>query len=199
MTSVAFTVVPLHNLINLNLPTGSSVPFGGGFVLGKLPEWLTTHPIYRNHTALNTHYALIAEYEIKSPREIDPAVSQKDKIQAALLANLALWMVQPSPLCLTGMFYKVSWMPPDQEPVFPNILELDQQFPMVCHPNDNAHMVSLEQATEAGRLHQILVNIPRKNSVWTAMRAFWAALIQYQRDNTILHFLDWSRSAVWQR
>src|SRR5512147_2075028 len=104
---MSFTVVPLHNL---DLPVGTSVSFGNGFVLQDVPQWLKDDTgfltdINRNdrQATLDAKHALVAEYEAEAIGEPDPNWKgtqpksiQDLKFQSAMLANLALWLRQPS-------------------------------------------------------------------------------------------------------
>ena len=101
---MAFTVVPLHNL---TLDAGTSAEFSAGFVFQDLPQWLKDEPILKNlsrhdrKSFLSTTHALVAEYEAAAIGEPDrdwkgqnPKSIQAVKSEAAILANVALWLRQ---------------------------------------------------------------------------------------------------------
>ena len=116
---MSFTVVPLHNL---DLPRGTCIPFGNGFVLQDTPGWIkvdkgTLADINRNdrNLVLDGKHALVAEYEAPSMGHPDPAWKgakpksiQELKFQSAMLASLAIWLRQPSIVCFTVCFHALS-------------------------------------------------------------------------------------------
>src|ERR1039458_3917862 len=72
---MSFTVVPLYNL---SLGKGARIPFGDGFVLQDVPEWLRNEPVLKEITCtdrqwvLAAEHALVAEYEAAAIGEPDP-------------------------------------------------------------------------------------------------------------------------------
>jgi len=116
---MSFTVVPLHKL---SLGKGARVPFGDGFVLEDVPEWLRSDSILKeiSHTdrqfTLAAEHALVAEYEAAAIGQLDPTWKgrepksiQEVKAEKATLANLALWLMHPTPICFTSAFHAISW------------------------------------------------------------------------------------------
>jgi hypothetical protein len=189
---MSFTVVPLHNL---NLPTDSRAEFGSGFILQEVPEWVKKDPMLDHlsypdrHSILVSKHALVSEYEAASIGEPDPLWAGKEpksiqerKFEAAILANVVLWLVQPSIVCFTVVLHAVSWSLLGQPEKQPLIQQIDRQNPLFCHRRDIENRISADQAVEAGRLHGLLFSIPRNNPVWTAMRLLWAALTMYPED-----------------
>jgi hypothetical protein len=61
-------------------------------------------------------------------------------------------------------------------------MQIPNHPPLYCHPKDFANPFTSSHAIKAGELHAVLSTVPRKNAVWAAMRAFWAALTSYQPD-----------------
>jgi hypothetical protein len=189
---MSFTVVPLHDL---HLPVGSRIPFGNGFVLQDVPDWLKEDAdiladINRHdrQATLDAKHALVAEYEAEGLGSPDPWQGKKSKsiqelkFQSAMLANLALWLRQPSPVSFTVCFHALSRPVPNQAEKIPVILEVQTHTRLFCHPNDAENPVLPKHVVKAGELHAILSTIPRKNPVWEALRAIWAALTMYSPD-----------------
>jgi hypothetical protein len=190
---MSFTVVPLHNL---DLRLSSPIAFGAGFVLTAMPEWAKEDSYILNR--LNSHerewvladkHAFVAEYKASAIGERDPAETgvnqqsiQDSKSEAAILANLALWLVQPSTTCFTTLFHALSSTIPGQPESLPTILLTETRQPLFCHPDDTDKRMSISQAETAGKLHCILVSVPRKNAVWTALRSIWGALTMSSED-----------------
>lgn len=181
-TRMAFTVVPLHNL---HLPPGTNIPFGNDFVLQDMPQWVKDDKgilgdinYYDRQAILEDKHALVAEYEANSIGQPDPAWPkqshrsiQDSKGEAVVLANLAIWLKQPSTVCFTTILHAISI-----------IQRVDARLPLRCLPDDARSIVDKNDVAKAGQLHAVLCSIPRKNSVWTAMRALWGALTTNEAD-----------------
>ncbi len=114
---MSFTVVPLHNL---HLAPGTVIPFGK-FTIQDVPEWLCIEPILEElskHDRDGVHraqQALVSEYEADSYGHpdaeltgIQPKGIQDLRWQSALLANMSMWMVMPSTVCLTCGFHALT-------------------------------------------------------------------------------------------
>jgi hypothetical protein len=54
---MAFTVVPLHNL---NLPHGTRIPFGNGFFLEDVPQWVKEDKGILAYINYNDRQAILA-------------------------------------------------------------------------------------------------------------------------------------------
>lgn len=189
---MAFTVVPLHNL---TLDAGTSAEFSAGFVFQDLPQWLKDEPILKNlsrhdrKSFLSTTHALVAEYEAAAIGEPDrdwkgqnPKSIQAVKSEAAILANVALWLRQPSTVCYTNVFHATSWPMPGEIQKRHVVQLIERQNPLHCHPNDVQNLVTKSHILKAGQLHATLVAVTRNNPVWEAFRACWAALTMYSAD-----------------
>jgi hypothetical protein len=201
MEQMSFTVVPVHNL---NLPTISPIAFGNDFVLQSLPEWVKKDESQLERLSapdraavLAAQHALVAEYDAqligapdlnykgKTPRTI-----QQSKSEAAIWANLALWLVQPSTACFTIVFHATVWKSPDlDERVVPAIQQTENHPPMFCHPYDQTRQLSTDQVEAAGRLCAVLMSIPPNSTLWSALRYVWAALTMYAQD--LRHPIFW--------
>lgn len=138
-------------------------------------------------STLDAKHALVAEYAAAALGQPDPDWQgqqpksiQDLKFQSAMLANLALWLRQPSPVCFTVCFHALSWTLPGEHP--PIVQQAQSHPQLYCHPNDLANPVCANHVAKAAELHAVLSTVPRKNPVWAALRAFWAALTSYQPD-----------------
>lgn len=196
---MAFTIVPLHNL---KLDAGTRIPFGNGFVFQDVPDWVRKESFldYLSHHdregVLKARHALVAEYEASAIGEPDaswkgekPKSIQDSKSEVALLANLALWLRQPSRVCFTVVLHALSWTIPGQEEKEQLIQRSESQTPLYCHPNDLRNPVSAAHVIKAAELHGVLCSIPRGNAVWVGVRALWAGLTMYAAD--IRYSLFW--------
>jgi hypothetical protein len=196
---MALTIVPL---LHLNLSRDTPVQFGSEFLFTPLPEWVKRDELLPNlgfQTAQNVKSAkhcLLAKYEAKSIGEADPSWTgqsyrsiQNDKSEAAAMANLALWIMEPSAACYTAVLHALDWPLPGESEPRAIIQQLETHTPLYCHPDDVGRELSIAQIKAAGKLFDALRLIRRKNPVWTAARSFWAALVTPERD--IRYSLFW--------
>jgi hypothetical protein len=189
---MSFTVVPLHNL---DLPAGTIIPFGAKFVLQDVPEWLKKDTESLNKLAchdrsatLKAKHALVSEYEAGSIGEPDPEWKGREprgiqdlRFQSAMLANMAIWLIQPSIVSFTVGFHALTKI--DTRPVDPPIIvRSEREERLYCHPRDKHNRVEPRHIIKAAVLYETLSTVPRKNAVWAALRAFWAALGSYSAD-----------------
>jgi hypothetical protein len=130
---MSFTIVPLHNL---KLPAGSRVPFGK-FTIQDVPGWLLKDHILEKLSehdrsgVLNATQALVSEYYADSYGYPDPEWTgtqhkgiQDLRWQSALLANMCMWMVMPSPVCMSVGFHALTFLGGQElEVPLPNAIE----------------------------------------------------------------------------
>lgn len=199
---MAFTVAPLHNMA---LPQGSVVPFGK-FTIKDVPDWLKQETILNDislgdRTATKEgKQALIAEYEADSYGYPDPEWKGREtrgiqelRFQSAMLANMCMWMIMPSKICFTICFHALTKIS-GREYDTPFVNGIHREGPLYCHPKDKHNPVKPNDLVKAAQLFETLSTVPRKNDVWPALRAFWAALVSYQRDYRYpLFWQGWSR------
>jgi Apea-like HEPN len=189
---MSFTVVPLHNL---SLPAGTRIPFGTRFVLQDVPEWLNDYNILDELSRpdrmeiLKAKHALVSEYDAESVPHPDPewkSITAKSiqelRFEQALMANLAIWIIQPSPVCLTVGFHALTRLIGGRI-VDPPFVQAPQSEPRIyCHPNDEHNPVKPTHLKKAATLYSTLATVQRKNPVWAALRAFWAAVTSRDVD-----------------
>lgn len=190
---MSFTVVPLHNL---TLPAGTKITFGDDFFLQDMPRWVKDDKeildkvSFRDRQAtLDARHAFVAEYDADSIGMPDlswkgdnPRSIQDSKTEKAILANLAIWLRQPSNVRFTSVFHALSRGIPGQDEGRPIILSLATPPPLYCHPKDLQNPVEVRHVAKAGELHATLCSIPRNNAVWTGARALWTALTTSEVD-----------------
>jgi hypothetical protein len=153
LSEMSFTVVPLHNL---NLPIGTRIPFGRKFVIQDVPEWLKKDSGFLEDIArhdrvstLEAKQALVSEYEAASIGEPDPEWTghkprgiQDLRFQSAMLANMAMWVVQPSTVCFTVGFHALTPLDGARIADPPIILRSERDGPLYCHPRDQHNQLS---------------------------------------------------------
>ncbi|MGA2118990.1 MAG: hypothetical protein ABSH56_30105 [Bryobacteraceae bacterium] len=184
---MSFTVVPLHNL---NLPSGTTIPFGK-FTIQDVPGVLLSDGILE---ALSAHdrasvqratRALVSDDSFGHPdpewQGTQPKGIQQLRWESALLANMSIWVVMPSPACLSVGFHALTFLAGSalDRPIFNGI---EHETTLFCHERDFHNVVTDSDLRKASRLFETLSTVPRKNAVWPALRAFWAALTSYHGD-----------------
>jgi Apea-like HEPN len=187
---MSFTVVPLHNL---DLKPGTVVPFGK-FSIQPTPGWLLNDSIVKDLSShdrsavQNAKHSLVSEYEADSYGFPDPEWAgtqpkgiQSLRWQSALLANMSIWMVMPSPVHLTVGFHALTNLGGQQlDTPLPNVIEREPH--LFCHQRDFENRPMLKDLQIAAKLFETLSTVSRKNSVWPALRAFWGALTMLPGD-----------------
>ena len=189
---MSFTVVPLHNL---DLPEGSRIPFGPKFTIEDIPEWIKKDTTTLNNLArhdrlsvLEDKQALVSEYVADyygyaDPdwKGVNPKGIQELRYQSAFLANIAIWLIQPSPLCFTTVFHALTRLE-GRELETPVINWTDRSGAFYCHPNEQQNNVTWRELVKAAKLFEVLDTVPRNNAVWSSIRAFSAALASFYAD-----------------
>ena len=132
--------------------------------------------------------ALVSEYEADAYGYPDPEWTgtqpkgiQDLRWQSALLANMSMWMVMPSTVCLTRGFHALTVLGGRRLDT-PIINHIDRERTLFCHVRDSHNAPTVNDLKKAGKLFETLSTVSRKNSVWPALRAFWAALTSYPGD-----------------
>lgn len=177
------TVVPLHNL---HLDLERLEEFGGGFVLGPLPEWVRADSILKDlnkwdqRRVGDAKWAFSATYEafaLGDPdpdwKGLDPRAIQDAKYEVGVLANFALWLAKPSPAGFTVVVHG------PEHSSGPLAQRASTHSPLLCHPRDVLGHVTADDVALAARLHVGLVEIVkerRDTGLWTAVRSAWAGL-----------------------
>ncbi len=187
------TVCPL-----LNLDTGLKTPvyFAKGLWLTLIPDWLrqdgwTDLLSFSDREVLKQlQYAFIVEYEAASSGAPDPDWQgpeprsiQDAKHEIVMLANFALWITKPSPVCYELVFHAPRWEDGWN-------VQKSERYPRIrCHPKDRNVFLTGHDLDRAVVLHSALCALPRKNSIWTAIHSTWTAL--QTRNTEIRDLLLW--------
>lgn len=189
---MSFTVVPLHNV---ELDQGTTIPFGAKFTFQGVPEWLKHDDEFlkdlsreercgtlaARHALVSEYYADCFGYPDPEWKGTKPRGIQDLRIQSALLANLSIWLIQPTPLRFPIAFHALTRLENrDCDP--PVIMQGPREPPLWCHPRDGGNPLTAAHLKKAAALFERLSTVPRRNDVWAALRAFWAALASYQPD-----------------
>ncbi len=105
----------------------------------------------------------------------------RSRWESALLANMSMWMVMPSTVCVTCGFHALTSIG-GRQLESPAVIDNDSEGTLYCHERDLHNVPTLNDLRKAARLFDTLSTVHRKNSVWPALRAFWAALTSYDAD-----------------
>ncbi len=188
------TVCPL-----LNLDVGLKIPvyFARGLWLTLIPDWLRQNGWAEllNFSDLEIlkqlQYAFVVEYEAASSSAPDPEWNgpeprtvQDAKHELAMLANLAVWIVKPSPVAYELVFHAPRWE--DRW----NIQNIEKYARIRCHPKDRYNVLTNHDLDRAISLHEALCALPCRNSIWTAVHSTWAAL--QARNLEVRNLLLWT-------
>lgn len=174
------TVIPIHNV---GLCPDLQRKFAGGYVLTALPAWIRSQALIeslsagdRQALAQATH-GLVVTYEAASLGTPDPNWDgagpksiQESKYEHGVLANLALWLSRPSPVCFILVLHAPQF---DSDPW---LQQIEKHSPLFCHPRDKDARITAADIDLAVRLHQSLLEASRDTAIWTAVRATWAGL-----------------------
>lgn len=167
---MALTVVPL---LGLYLPDGLNIPFGNDLTFQEIPKALLNDPAIKESRTINQYqlshakYAFVAEYDgpsMDSPvNDID---IHKQRVDAARIANLALWITHPTIARFAVAFHASS----------SGLLRDAEYQPTIwCHEDDNG-VLTEQNIRDAAVLYAAIRTVSPANAVWTAMRMIWSAL-----------------------
>ncbi|MCX6591389.1 MAG: HEPN domain-containing protein [Acidobacteria bacterium] len=162
----------------------------------EIPQWLkydehilTEIGRTERQLTLAAKHALVAEYYANSLGFPDPDWKgaalrsiQKQKFQAAFLATMAIWLIQPSEVCFTVGFHALTLLDSGQNIDPPHIIQTEREGRYYCCPRFAQNQVLPIHVIRAAEICSLLDEIPRRNAVWAALRAFSAALQSYPAD-----------------
>ncbi len=174
------TVIPIHNV---DLCPEVQLEFADGYVLTALPAWIRNQALIESLSADDREvlrqatHGFVVIYEAAALGDVDPAWEgadpksiQETKYEHGVLANLALWLSRPSPVCFIVVLHA---------PQFegdPQLQQITSHSPPLCHPLDTDARITAADLDLAARLHRSLLGVSRDTAVWTAVRATWAGL-----------------------
>jgi hypothetical protein len=156
------------------------------------------------NSSLAEKHALVSEYYANTLGFPDPEWKgpiprsiQKFRIQSAILANMSIWLIQPTPLRFTMGFHALTVLDTGQEVDPPLIIQSPGEPPLWAHPRDGANPLLPEHLVKAAALYERLSTVPRKNDVWAALRAFWGRTRFLSARSKIPTFLAGTRIFIW--
>lgn len=126
----------------------------------------------------DARYAFVAAYEAEALGTPDPTWTgarprsiQDAKHELCILANLALWLTKPSPLCFSIVIHA------RQGDAEPRVQQVNRVTEILCHPENVEHRVTAEDFPLARRLHGALAQVSQTSAIITAARAAWAGML----------------------
>ncbi len=197
MTSTWCTIATLPNYADRASELLPETPFSGGVVFGPLPDWCKSDDILDN-LSLNcrerlrryTTYAFTIAYEADALGTPDPEWGETGtrSIQSSMeerlnLANIAMWISCP---CAAGIQLFLHCDTPGDGK---RVRQANMQGLIVPHPQYADKKLTKDALVKAAKLHEVLLGLPRRGTLWTAVRTLWKAL--YERATDVHFLLDW--------
>src|ERR1035438_8243608 len=137
-------VIPIHNV---SLAPGEGCEFSGGLALTALPAWVSGQKmldglsVQDREAIRGASHALVLCYEVDALGRPNPdwkgawpRTIQETKYEIGAMANLALWLCRPSPVCFAVVLHA-----PQHGGIFggqPEIQQTERHSELLCHPND---------------------------------------------------------------
>src|SRR5206468_12353987 len=124
----------------------------------------------------DARYAFVTVYEADALGTPDPTWNgkqprsiQTSKYELCVLAQLALWLARPSPLCFSIVIHA------RQDQGEPRVQQVNRHTATFCHPNDVDQRIATDDLPLAQRLHGALAQVSHTSAVGVAARAAWSA------------------------
>ncbi len=177
------TIAPILQKYNvLAQEKFKKIDVGNNAYLDIVPNWVKKENITRYLSfpdKKETEQAIsmfISKYEATSLGDPDsnwPGETKRGKQNSALekiqISNLALWLVQPSPLAFDLVFHI------NEEPIR-RVIQCFITFPIKHHKRDASNYHSKEQLSHSKDISLRIQALIRNNSLWLALRTLFDAL-----------------------
>ena len=174
------TVIPIHNV---ELDPATSYEFSGGLLLTAMPAWIPGQKMLDRLSVIDREavrqatHAFVLSYTADGLGSPDPDWKgtdhksiQETKYEIGVMANLALWLTRPSPVCFAVVLHACQF---GSQPV----IQQTQRFSeLLCHPSDLEARITGTDLPFAAKLHKGLLEVTRDTALWTAVRSAWAGL-----------------------
>jgi hypothetical protein len=152
----------------------------------SLPDWVRSeeavkhlHVNHRTEIQRRIPYGFRLDYEAASLGDPDPDYlgdEQRSKQSKAIelfnLANLALWIVRPTPISLPTFFHF------DRPGDPSSVRESGSGLGFLQHERDTDNRLSEKDLERAIKLHDVLFDLDRQKAVWIASRLVWKSLFE---------------------
>jgi hypothetical protein len=179
------TIVTAHNI-----DLSETITFGDDISLQKLPDWILSHEwlkrLSSNEQELvqDCKNAFVTEYPCSTLGEPDQRwpnnkSKQLAKYELVCLANLTLWLANPTPATVGLVFhsYKTdgTW----------EVQQSRKASRLLCHPDDSERRLTQREILMASALHKQLAALHIEGG-WTPASAAWSAL---QTNSELIRYL----------
>lgn len=174
------TIIPIHNV---ELDPATSYEFSGGLLLTGLPAWVPGQKMLDGLSVIDREaveqatHAFVLSYTADALGSPDPDWKgtdqksiQETKYEIGVMANLALWLTRPSPVCFAVVLHAPQFT---SQPI---IQQTQRCSELLCHPSDIEARIKGDDLPLAAKLHKGLLEVTRDTAMWTAVRAAWAGL-----------------------
>lgn len=187
------TVIPIHNV---ELDPATSCEFSGGLLLAALPAWIRGQKMLDRLSVIDREavkqatHAFVLSYTADALGSPDPDWEgtdqksiQETKYEIGVMANLALWLTRPSPVCFAVVLHAPQF---GSQPI---IQQTQRHSELLCHPSDAEARITGADLPFAAKLHKGLLEVTRDTALWTAVRSAWSGL--QMNNETIRCLLFW--------
>lgn len=174
------TIIPIHKV---GLDPATSYEFSGGLLLTALPAWVPGQMMLDGLSVIDREavkqatHAFVLSYRadgLGSPdpdwKGTDQKSIQETKYEIGVMANLALWLTRPSPVCFAVVLHASLCV---SQPI---IQQTQRCSELLCHPSDVEARITYADLPLAAKLHKGLLEVTRDTALWTAVRSAWAGL-----------------------
>jgi len=174
------TIIPIHQV---GLGPATLYEFSGGLLLTALPAWVPGQKMLDGLSVIDREavkqatHAFVLSYMadgLGSPdpdwKGTDQKSIQETKYEIGVMANLALWLTRPSPVCFAVVLHA------SQSVSQPIIQQTQRCSELLCHPSDVEARITDADLPLAAKLHKGLLEVTRDTALWTAVRSAWAGL-----------------------
>jgi hypothetical protein len=188
------TIVPINPIYrDESNSITEPIDLENGVTLTKMPDWFKRFKddedlgYYHRNIIEKAEFVLISKYEANSLGDPDPTWhgdEPKSKQYTAgrkiQLANLALWLAQPS---FIGFKLNIDAMLTESEWAHRQVA---YRLTLTPHKNDEHNSLTQNEFSAAKILNLCLFNLPTKGSVWLSIRTLWKALQEVWWDERYL-------------
>lgn len=186
MTTPWQSWAPIFNWQHLPDIPKNGINFAKGVRLEKLPKWVRSeeaikdlHGSQRSEIRNYVKYGFRLDYDAASLGDPDPDYKgeeprsrQNKAVELFHLANLALWISKPTPIRLPTYLHFDN--PGDPK----SIRDSGSGLGFSHHERDSDNKITTADIDLAIKLHSVLFNLDRKNTVWLTSRLVWKSLFE---------------------
>jgi hypothetical protein len=197
MSSTWCAIAAVTNYWDKSKQLTKPVQFANGVTFGPMQDWAKSKEALewlswpKRKRVLNfTHFCFSIEYQAASLGDPDPdwegpePRSMQSKVEELItLANLAIWLVCPSPIGFEVVLHF------DRPGDGTSQRHAYSRESLLTHVRDQDAEPTTQNFQLAATLHPALINLRRNRTIWTAARVLWKALHEHMWEVRFL--LSW--------